>query len=122
MIKNNMTEKNKQISENPGPIWKPYIGREVSFEFTNSTVMGVLRGVNVASNYVEFMPSIVSDADDKHLYLEKHVPTIITLPLIETGKYIIRPLRDGYLEARVKHLNNQVDKVSVNIGFSAASE
>ncbi|MEK6882510.1 MAG: hypothetical protein AABY22_23010, partial [Nanoarchaeota archaeon] len=100
------------------PIWTPYIGKEIFVDFAGSSVMGVLRGVDTLSNYAEFLPALVFAADEKHAHLEREIPIRVSLSLLERDKVVIRHLGDGYLEQRIKYLNERADKESARIGFN----
>ena len=40
------------------------------------------------------------------------------MSLLERDKVVIRHLGDGYLEQRIKYLNERADKESARIGFN----
>ena len=108
----------KNYESSAGPIWAPYVGKEVVVQFQGSHVIGVFNTPNFDSRHVSIMPSIVYEADDKRAYVERDVPTNVSLGLLEDVNTVIRPLKNGYLEKKVKELNKAEDKRSGVLGFS----
>ncbi len=115
-----MAEESRQKANSDEPIWAPYIGKEIVIQFGNTSVMGVFSSVNTKGGYATILPSMVYEADDERVRIERATPTRITLHLIENkdSGAIIRPMQSGYLEARATHINRNADKKSgKNIGF-----
>ena len=94
------------------PIWKPYVNREIIISVSGEGVTGYFNVPNLETGYVNILPHIVGEADEEGVYLERKVPLRLSLSLIENGPAFIRPVKDGFLEAKVAMLyvnnNNEV--------------
>jgi len=103
---------------NSKPIWAEFVGKEVILYRGNNNLIGILNKPDLDHNYVSLKPSISYEADDKHAYVETKLPINIPLSQIE-NEVVIRPLKKGYLENRVKEINRLVDIKSGKLGFAA---
>jgi len=111
----------RQEQSDDTPIWAKYVGREVGIFSTNGPiVIGKMGKPNLKYGYIEFLPSLVNEPDDKHVHAESKLPTTIALHVIEDGNVIIRPLKDGYTLERAEFLNRNSDEKR-NIGFNDAN-
>lgn len=110
--------------ENPtrnGPIWLPFVDKEVVVFFPNGTILGVLNRPNVDEGYIDFLPALVYNPDEETAYIEKDLPTRVALSLLQRGEVVIRLLKQGYLESRVASLNKAYKRKRGLIGFESES-
>ncbi len=107
-------------SENE-PIWAKYVGTEVGiFSPNGPIVIGKMNQPNIKRGYVDFIPSLVNEADDKRVRVETKRPTTISLDIIDSGSVIIRPLSDGYIVDRAEYLNRVANEKDKRIGFNSS--
>lgn len=102
------------------PLWSAYTDRVVGVYSTSGgiVVLGVLRKPNFDSSFVSFIPSIIFEADEEHCYVDYETPTRLPIQMFGRGETIVRPLAKGYLEEKVKIVNNLADKRRSVLGFS----
>lgn len=110
-------QNNDNKKNNSKPIWAEFVGKEVIIYRGNNNLIGILNKPNFDYHYVSIRPSMSYEADEKHAYVETELPINIPLSQIETD-VVIRPLKKGYLEARVKEINRLEDLKSGNLGFA----
>lgn len=100
-------------------ILQEYSGKEVTLTTVMGEVHGVLKEIDVEKGYVDFLPFINQEGDGKKLYVEKETPLRVGLDLVtQDTKFFIRPHKEGYLEERVKRINEDTDKEKRRMGYN----
>lgn len=113
-----MKAKDSYKTPRKGPIWKPFVGKEIKLFFEKGNIYGVLNQPNIKEGYVDFLPVMIQEVDSSKVYLETKIPLTMALSKFQDPELIIRPLKEGALEKEVKYLNDNIDK-DISIGFNS---
>ena len=78
--------------------------------------MGVLNKPNYDLGYFDVCPSLLLEGDGKRCYLETEIPVRLSLGLFDS-RYVISPLKEGFLKQKVDIINRDADKERRRIGL-----
>jgi hypothetical protein len=103
--------------QNPEPIWKDYVGKEVVCTLQSGIITGKMQKPDLERNCVDFLPHLVQDANLERAIFEEKIPKRVSLNLFRyDATYDILPVYAGYTQEKVEDINKK-SSLRKGIGF-----